>query len=227
MEVLHATYEVEVSNNTVVDWYSMFREVCDLFVTKQFDNVQIGGPYLHVELDETHLTRRKYNRGRQSVMERAKYFTFGGVCIETGERFYVLIQKCDRNTIWPLIKKHIAPGTSLHTDGATIYEDIDGEKGEKFGLDIWNHDFVNHSAGEYSRLEMSPNSKKLKTVTTNHVENQWKHMKKDMTFRNDPDFLLSHMAKHQYFKQRLEGKPATLENWMGSFLFDVRQFWKL
>src|SRR5277367_6706169 len=68
MEVLHATYEVEASNNTVVDWYSMFREVCDLYVTKQFDNVQIGGPYLHVELDETHLTRRKYNRGRQSVM---------------------------------------------------------------------------------------------------------------------------------------------------------------
>src|SRR5277367_1437909 len=113
MEVLHATYEVEVSNNTVVDWYSMFREVCDLFVTKQFDKVQIGGPYLHVELDETHVTRRKYNRGRQSVMERAKYFTFGGVCIETDERFYVLIQKCDGNTIWPcyymdLLLSHMA-----------------------------------------------------------------------------------------------------------------------
>src|SRR5277367_2130097 len=42
-------------------------------------------------------------------------------------------------------------------------------------------------------------------VTTNHVENQWKHMKKEITFRNDLDLLLSHMAKHQYFKQRLEG----------------------
>ena len=81
--------QVGVSDKTVLDWYSMFREVCDVYVTSVRQDTQIGGPFTHVEIDETHVSKNKYNRGRQTVCQ--KFYTFGGICEETGERFYELV----------------------------------------------------------------------------------------------------------------------------------------
>ena len=51
-----------MSNSTIVDWKSFLRDICaEHFI----DNpVQLGGPGMTVEIDESVFTRRKYNRGR-------------------------------------------------------------------------------------------------------------------------------------------------------------------
>ncbi|KAJ4426222.1 hypothetical protein ANN_27033 [Periplaneta americana] len=54
------------STETIADWYSYCREVCadylgELCTGKDF---QIGGPQMTVEIDETLVGKRKYNKGR-------------------------------------------------------------------------------------------------------------------------------------------------------------------
>lgn len=46
---------------TVVDYYNYLREVCS--VVQSHDDGLIGGLNKTVQIDETFLTRRKYNRG--------------------------------------------------------------------------------------------------------------------------------------------------------------------
>jgi hypothetical protein len=61
------------SNQTVVDWFRFCRDLC---VTRFEENQDmIGGPGSVVELDETHVVRRKYNRGR--MLEAG--WLFGGI----------------------------------------------------------------------------------------------------------------------------------------------------
>lgn len=62
-----------VSSKTITDWGNFFRDLCTEYFIK--NPVQIGGENKIVEIDETVLVRRKYNRGR--VVD--EQWIFGGV----------------------------------------------------------------------------------------------------------------------------------------------------
>lgn len=86
---------------TITDWFSFCRDICD-FVVKQ-DNSKIGGDHEVVELDETHLTSNKYNRGRQTAQQRAKKYVFGGVCRSTKDFFMIYVKNTQKATLYPII----------------------------------------------------------------------------------------------------------------------------
>jgi hypothetical protein len=67
-------FEVGVSHATCVQWLQYFRDVCaEYFVNNP---QQIGGPGITVEIDETCVSKRKYNRGR---LIRPNQWMFGAI----------------------------------------------------------------------------------------------------------------------------------------------------
>lgn len=85
--VSSAAGQCGVSKECAVDWYSYCRQICFIVVANQ--DICIGGPGLHVEIDESHLWKRKYQRGR--ILANQDIWIFGGVCRESKEAFMTLV----------------------------------------------------------------------------------------------------------------------------------------
>ncbi|KAG8182953.1 hypothetical protein JTE90_003331 [Oedothorax gibbosus] len=65
-----------VSPETIVDYYSYLREVAEVY--SSHNSKLLGGPGKTIELDETFLNTRKYNRGRTTTA--MTYVVFGMYC---------------------------------------------------------------------------------------------------------------------------------------------------
>ena len=72
----------------------------------------IGGPGRIVELDESLIERRKYDKGR---MARGKWL-LGGVERGSNECFKCENNHRDHHVLIPIIKRHVRPGTLIITD---------------------------------------------------------------------------------------------------------------
>lgn len=81
----------EISNHTIVDYFLYFREITEIISFHSYN--LFGGPGKTVQLDETFLTKRKYNRGR--ITEQTTLIVFGIYCKEdkTGIFFHVSSKK--------------------------------------------------------------------------------------------------------------------------------------
>ena len=69
--------DVETSTlgqHTIVDWMNFFRDVCAQYLERH--SKRIGGVDTFVEIDETCVTRRKYERDR---LTKHHQWIFGGV----------------------------------------------------------------------------------------------------------------------------------------------------
>ena len=109
-----------------------------------------------VQIDETPLTKRKYNRGR--IIEPK--WIFGGIDPATGECFVQFVQDRSKATLHPLIERFIKPGTEIHSDEWRSYLSIPR-------LNVqprFHHGTVNHS-----RNFVDPET----GVHTNNIENLW------------------------------------------------------
>ena len=73
VSVTTASELVGVCDQTSVQWYSYFRDICSHHLLAY--PIQIGGPDVIVQIDESVMTRRKYNQGR-FIPER---WVFGGI----------------------------------------------------------------------------------------------------------------------------------------------------
>jgi len=146
-----------LSKPTIIDWYSFCREVCAHAL--DMDNLVIGGPGIKVEIDETLMFKRKYNRGRLVQ----KHWFFGGYCVEQKRGFLVPVSKRDKATLLPLIEKHIAPGSIIESDQWLAYRDLSSSG--------WIHRDVNHSTNFVDPVT---------GANTQGVESFWSHIKKKL-----------------------------------------------
>jgi transposase-like protein len=121
------------SSNTIVSFYKHFRNL--IASTLNEDDHVIGGPGIIVEVDETKLGKRKYNRGHRV---EGVWIVAGVERTEQRRIFLIQVETRDATTLMTIIKKHVAPGSVIHTDlwkGYTaLKENIDFE-----------HKTVNHS----------------------------------------------------------------------------------
>ena len=83
--VLNTTGITGISENTVIQWFSYFRDICSWWLNN--NPYQIGGPGLTVDIDESLVAKRKNNVGR--VL--AQRCVFGCVCRETDQGFLVIV----------------------------------------------------------------------------------------------------------------------------------------
>ena len=84
-----------------------YRDVCAEHFRRH--PLRIRGPGKVAEIDETLLTRRKYNRGR--VVE--KQWCFRGIERETNKCFVVPVERPDVATLLPLIRQYVASGKTI------------------------------------------------------------------------------------------------------------------
>lgn len=147
------------SKVTVVDWFRFCRELCvDYF---ESDVTTIGGPGCVVELDETLAVRRKYNRGR---MLRDGWI-FGGIERRADGQFRCFVcMVYDRSEahLTYLIRKHVALGTHIVTDGWAAYRNL-SSMGYTHSVVIHGENFVSPS---------NPN------VHTQTIEATWSSLKR-------------------------------------------------
>ena len=109
------------SKKTIIDYYNFCREITAVSLVNGSDNV-IGGVGFTVEIDESKLFKRKYNRGR--VLSMQEGWAFGGVCRETKAKFAELVPDRSEETLLPLILKYIKPGTTIMSDEWRAYYNL-------------------------------------------------------------------------------------------------------
>lgn len=162
---------------------------------------KLGGYGRVVEIDESLLVRRKYNRGRRLATNNRHVWVFGG--IEHAEQpvekvkgrvkppsltnaFAVRVHNRKAKTLDHIIMKLIAPGTVIMTDSAAVYRNLT----KRLGNDYF-HFCVKHSTGEFvGRTD--------KSVYTNTVENLWRNLKKKIDSYKHNDALDLAVAEYLY-----------------------------
>uniref|UniRef100_A0A915D0R0 ISXO2-like transposase domain-containing protein n=1 Tax=Ditylenchus dipsaci TaxID=166011 RepID=A0A915D0R0_9BILA len=95
--------ETGLSKNSVCDWLTTTREVCQNYCHNQD---MLGGPGRYIEMDEFSICKRKYNRGRQRI--GASQWVFGGV--ERGHgglSFAFRVADRKKKTLLRLIKREL------------------------------------------------------------------------------------------------------------------------
>ena len=123
------------SSETVSDYYSYCREVCLDSLNRHINVIgKIGGPGEIVEIDETKIGKRKYNRGR--LVEGT--WVLGGICRNTKEVFMVTVATRDAATLLHENGQHVADGSTIHTDMWRAYANISQQNN-------YTHLTVNHS----------------------------------------------------------------------------------
>ena len=93
----------------------------------------IGGPGTTVEIDESKFGKIKYHQGRKIEGK----WVFGGLCRETKACFLVPVERRDKETLLPIIRAQILPGTRVMSD---LWRPYDCLKDEGY-----DHLTVNHS----------------------------------------------------------------------------------
>lgn len=156
--------ECQVNHNTVANYFICFR---DSIIDEILDGEQkqIGGEGLNVEIDETVISHRKYNRGRMTKT----VWVFGGICRETDQAFALVVQDRSANTLLKEIADHIAFGSIIHSDSWKAYDLISQIPNRNYKHLTVNHsqNFVDPNTGcntqKIERLWRSLKFKKLKS----------------------------------------------------------------
>jgi transposase len=114
-------HETKLNHKTVQAMFSELRAALSSIMMIQNRSHQISGPGRHVQIDETFVSKRKYNVGRMC----SSYWVVGGICEETNEIFMEWTFCRDSVVMKYIIKEHVGPGTIIATDGWRAYNIID------------------------------------------------------------------------------------------------------
>lgn len=171
--------------HTIGFWSSVIRCVATDILNEE--EVKIGGEGRVVEIDEAIWRRRKYKRGRR----KKQIWIFGGVErklageIGTPKFFVCIVPDRSRNTLIPLIQKHIAEGTTIISDEWRAYCSLN-ELGYR------------HQTVQHKRHFVDPETK----ACTNTIEGLWSHMRSffpryGAREAHLPDYLALWIIKHR------------------------------
>ena len=185
-----------LSYNTITDWFSFCRETIMNALDLLYEKTGlIGGEGHTVEIDETKVGKRKYNRGR--MVEGS--WIFGMIDIGTqesrkseGDYRLEICQdnKRDEETLIPYIQKHVKPGTTIHSDCWKAYINL-----EKYGF---KHATVNHSK-EFVSVD---------GVHTQHIESSWRTLKRSLQ-NIHKEQLAEHICEHLWRRECKYSKKDT------------------
>lgn len=154
-----AVSNLQIDRKTSIDWRSFCSEVALAWYTNQ---EAIGGDGVIVEIDESVLVRRKYEKGRHVA---GPIWIFGGIERESKRCFIIALVDDDQNRsaacLVPIIKQYVKPGSIIVSDKWKAYCNLTEE-----GFIHWS---VNHSVEFVS----SDNSQ----IHTQNIERLWRDVK--------------------------------------------------
>jgi hypothetical protein len=159
------------SNNTVVDWSRFCRDLC--FFHFENDDQIIGGLETVVEIDETLVVKRKYNRGRML----SAGWLFGGIERRTDGAFKCfmrLVYNRSEAHLCHLIREHVAPGTHIITDGWGAYTNL-STMGYTHSVVVHEENFVNPEDRNINTQKIEATWSSLKRFIREHGSNKGPH----------------------------------------------------
>ena len=141
--------ETGVSGRTVTRYAERLLAACYLLLEK--NSTKIGGPGRIVEIDECLLHRRKYNRGRG----KETGWVLGGIerPRNENEKPGMFLERCEdrkEETLIPIIKKWVLPGTIIVTDYFKSYNTL-RDHGYFHATVNHSKNFVNPSDGAHTQ----------------------------------------------------------------------------
>jgi IS1 family transposase len=196
-----------VASEAAVNWYKFCRQECQI-VNQNLLFVPIGGPGLTVEVDETALWRRKYNKSR--VLRKQTQWTFAGICRETKRVFVVPVRA---RTLIPLIQKYVGvplagqQWITIYSDGWPAYSGL--------GALCYDHGVVIHK-----RNHLNPQNRNVHTQT---VERLNRTLKEFLPATSNAVLLDSYIHQFLYFR-RLDG--LTVGEVFKNFVSDIVNSYK-
>jgi transposase-like protein len=183
---------LQISKNTVSSYNKIYR----IYIkNKQILNKtnKIGGRNEIVEIDETKIAKRKYNKGHK--VEGA--WIIGGIQRsrlknkiknENKQMFLVPIEERNIENIDEIIKRHIKKGTTIYTDCWKGYNNL-----KNIG---YKHKTVNHSKNFKDPIT---------GVHTNTIEGTWNGLKQSIIPRNrNKKNIILHLKEYQWRKKNRE-----------------------
>ena len=147
---------------------------------------QIDGPGMTVEIDESKFGKLKFNRGR--CIEGK--WVFGGICRQTKACFLVPVGQRDKDTLLPIIRAHISPGTCVLSDMWKAYDCIKDEG--------YTHLTVNHSLNF-----VDPDT----GAHTEPIENTWWGVKRSMPRTGTSKDLFESYLQEWLWRQHYGDEP--------------------
>lgn len=146
---------------TVLQYYRYFRDIASWKLLQVPELFRLGGPGRVVQIDESAVTKRKYNVGR---IPRQQWVL--GMYDCTLRRGLVLfVPNRNRDTLLNLIINNVEPGTEVWTDCWGGYRGL----GNIGGVPQYTHRTVNHTQNFVDPVT---------GVCTNGVEGYWSKLKR-------------------------------------------------
>ena len=182
-KLLVTSLNAHVSVPTIVEFNQKLRGLMGRHLA---DNRRlIGGPGRHVEVDESHLFKRKNNQGRR--LAGGATWVVGGICRETGEVFGELTEVRDIPTLNDIIQRNVAPGTTIFTDGWQGYNQL---AALPHG---YHHGTVNHKTNFLNPDDPS--------INTQRVERLWRTLKQSIPSGTRKEDTQEYLDEFLYFKR--------------------------
>ena len=151
---------LNVSRSTTIKTYKLLRNVCVLKMN--MSNQTLGGENHIVQVDESLLNKRKFNKGRIVTQK----WVIGIIDIVTKDAIIKYIPSRDRETLRRVLIEHIGDESIVHTDCWKGYNNIFAD----FGQNI-EHRTVNHSQNFVDPTD---------GTHTQNIENLWMMLKNFM-----------------------------------------------
>jgi transposase-like protein len=123
------------------------------------------------EIDEVYLGGSDSNRHNQDKNKKDKMPVLGMLNRETGKAKAMSVESAKYQELGDKVLKNVETGSTIITDEFSAYTTL---------RTFYNHETINHSAGEY----VEKDNRKAYKITTNKVEGMFSHIRKmiDGTF---------------------------------------------
>ena len=179
-----AVRETEMSKASVIDWFRFCRDICVDYFYRNDDT--IGGEGIIVEIDESLLSKRNYNRGRLVGQQ----WVFGAITRDTPvfQCIVELVPDRSQETLLEVIKRRIRPGSIIMSDCWKSYDCLEANG--------YRHYNVNHSENFVNPDDSN--------IHTQNIENRWNWMKKFIKKKGTniqkhlEDYVLEYLYKRKF-----------------------------
>lgn len=182
---------------SVVQMYRFFRDITSWKLLQIPEAFYLGGEGHTVQIDESVVTRRKYNVGR--IIPQVWVLGMVDTCTKKGVVVY--IENRSAETLINEIYKYVLPGTEIWTDMWSGYSSLN----TLGGVSPYIHKSVNHSSNFVDPAT---------GVCTNHIEGYWSLLKgfcRKLHVINSP-LLPEHIDHFMWYKIYGGEKSTTFNN---------------
>ncbi|CAL4156723.1 unnamed protein product [Meganyctiphanes norvegica] len=116
--------QVNISHSTILDCYSFFREVCEVYFNE--NPIKLGGPEMNIVIDVSCFSeKRKRNQGPEppppiwvlGIIDSNQYPLIG---------YMEIVEARDIVTLLPIVLKVVQPGSIIHSKEWKKYREIQG-----------------------------------------------------------------------------------------------------